>query len=398
MSLTPAENEAVTTLDLFSREKGLEHGIGRALGDLNSLGIIPSELGLDLLILATHVYAADTRISRATESQDTWTREIHLLVPVSSPSKWNSQTDLLQRMLRFLTGDIWTLDFRSRPRGFGKLIPAKSKAPRNVHAYSSIALFSGGLDSLIGAVDSLEAGNNQLYISHAGEGFSSTAQESCFNGLKHAYPGFSLNRLRLWMSFSNTLVRNVKPENTMRGRSFLFFAIGVFAASGFDDDFTLIAPENGLIAINVPLDPLRLGAMSTRTMHPFYLTRWNELLVGLGFRGHIENPYWDKTKGEMVLACQNQELLRGLIPLSLSCSSPAKGRWQGHGAEHCGYCLPCLIRRAALEKALGRSKDPTKYSLANLRSQVLDTRLAKGRQIRSFQAAIEQLHKKTSST
>ncbi len=389
VSLTTKDGEVVTIFDLFIRNRGLEHGIGRTLKDLNALGIIPSELGIDMLILAAHVYAADTRVSRSTESQDTWTREIRLVVPVSNPNKWKTQTELLERMLKFLTGDMWNLDFRSRPQGFGKLAPLKSKARHP--SYDKVALFSGGLDSLIGAIDSLQTGNNPLFISHAGEGFSSAAQANCFDRLKQAYPGLSINRLRLWMSFPNTLVPNVQPENTMRGRSFLFIAIGVFAASGFAGEFTLTAPENGLIAINVPLDQLRLGAMSTRTMHPFYLARWNELLTNLGLPGRIENPYWDKTKGEMVLACLNQELARELIPLSLSCSSPAKGRWQGHGAEHCGYCLPCLIRRAALEIAFGRGKDLTSYGLASLRSHILDTRQAKGQQIRSFQVAIEQL-------
>ena len=117
--------------------------------------------------------------------------------------------------------------------------------------------------------------------------------------------------------------------------------------------FTLRVPENGLIALNVPLDPLRLGSNSTRTTHPYYMARWNDLLTELGIEGRVENPYWDKTKGEMAAGCLNAALLAKLAPDSLSCSSPTKGRWQGLGIEHCGYCLPCLIRRAALESAWG---------------------------------------------
>ena len=30
------------------------------------------------------------------------------------------------------------------------------------------------------------------------------------------------------------------------------------------------------------------------------MARWNELLTALGIACRIENPYWDKTKGEMV--------------------------------------------------------------------------------------------------
>jgi len=114
----------------------------------------------------------------------------------------------------------------------------------------------------------------------------------------------------------------------------------------------IVAPH--LIALNVPLDPLRLGSNSTRTTHPYYMARWNELLAELGIDGRVENPYWDKTKGEMASACTNKALLLKLAPHSLSCAHPANARWQGRqgrGIEHCGYCLPCLIRRAALDSA-----------------------------------------------
>ena len=60
----------------------------------------------------------------------------------------------------------------------------------------------------------------------------------------------------------------------MPGKSF-----DAFAATGLAPPFSLAVPENGLIALNVPLDPLRLGALSTRTTHPFYIARWNELLA-----------------------------------------------------------------------------------------------------------------------
>src|SRR5712664_2091842 len=102
------------------------------------------------------------------------------------------------------------------------------------------------------------------------------------------------------MSFRDGLVKGVDAEKTTRGRSFLFLALGVLVGTGFAGPFTLRLPENGLIALNVPLDRLRLGSLSTRTTHPFYLARWNELLKLLGISGRLENPYWNKTKGEMV--------------------------------------------------------------------------------------------------
>src|SRR5690606_8482395 len=84
------DGEVETRLDLVVGERALDHGIGRALRDLAKLGVHPSEMGLDVLVLAAHVHAADTRISRASESQDGWTREIRLVMPVSDPERWTA--------------------------------------------------------------------------------------------------------------------------------------------------------------------------------------------------------------------------------------------------------------------------------------------------------------------
>lgn len=342
-------------------------------------------------VLAAHVHAADTRICRATESQDTWTREIRLVVPVRNYDRWTEAIPLLQRLLNFLTGDRWRLGFRPRPAGFEVLVPLR---PQLVRApFDDIALFSGGLDSLIGAIDRLEQGRTPLFISHAGEGATSDSQNTLFDELKKHYRPRSFDRLRLWMAFPRNFIRDVDSEPTTRGRSFLFFAAGVFAATGLRDPFTLRVPENGLIALNVPLDPLRLGALSTRTTHPFYMARWNDLLTALGITGSVENPYWDKTKGEMAAGCANKGVLENLVPSSLSCASPTKGRWMRRGIEHCGYCLPCLIRRAALRHVSGAT-DSTRYTLSDLSAHILDTREAEGQQARSFQFAIERLRQK----
>jgi hypothetical protein len=43
-------------------------------------------------------------------------------------------------------------------------------------------------------------------------------------------------------------------EDTLRGRSFLFFAIATLAATAIGGQVLMHAPENGLISLNVPLD------------------------------------------------------------------------------------------------------------------------------------------------
>jgi hypothetical protein len=72
---------------------------------------------------------------------------------------------------------------------------------------------------------------------------------------------------------------------------------------------------------------------------------------------------------------------------------PARtGRWTGRSTEHCGYCVPCLIRRAAITAAFGT--DPTPYALADLRAGVLNTGASEGQQVRSFQLATDRLRQK----
>ncbi len=384
-------DEILTRLNLIGDNKKLNYGIGHTLDDLMKLGIFPSEVGVDLFVFAAHVWAADTHISRSTESQDSWTREIRVVVPVSHPEKWNAASSTLKRALDFLTGDLWTINFRPRPTHLSKVAPTDSSQPRKI-PFDSIALFSGGLDSLIGAIDLLERGGNPFLISHAGEAATSNAQQKCFDALKIHYTESQLDRLRVWMSFPGVPVRGNELEKSTRSRSFLFFTLGILAGTGFNAPFVLRAPENGLIALNIPLDPLRLGSHSTRTMHPFYTARWNEVLEILGISGKIENPFWNKTKGEIVEACADKTLLQRLVPISLSCSSPTKERWRGKSVQHCGYCLPCLIRRAALRKGLGANADTTIYTVGNLRGRVLDTSKAEGQQVRSCQFAIKRLN------
>ena len=381
-----AADEVGSELDILA-SKRLGHGIGHALDDLKKLNLAPSEIGVDLLVVAAHVHAADTRISRKTESQDAWTREIRLVVPVSDPARWTASHDILKRALNFFTGDRWEIGFRARPETHGKLVsPVDHRAMPS--SFDGVSLFSGGLDSLIGAIDSLSAGETPLLVSHAGEGLVSKSQERCYDVLKAEFTKSDFDRLRVWMSFAKGLIDDVPSEYTTRGRSFLFFSLGIVAGTALPSPFTLKVPENGLIALNVPLDPLRLGALSTRTTHPYYIERWNELLASLGIGGNIVNPYWDRTKGEMARECADTSLLTKIAPVTLSCSSPTKGRWLKKTQGHCGYCLPCIIRRAALIDV-----DHTVYGIPDLKTQSLNTKKAVGQQVRSFQLAIKRIKK-----
>jgi hypothetical protein len=369
----------------FTSESGfLLYGIDHALSGLKKHGIYPSEDGFDILALAALVYLADTRISRIRHAEDSWTRELSIELPVFNLKKWASVGEIFTNMLNFLTGDRWKIFFTQRDKVLSEssLIAAECDA---------VSLFSGGMDSLIGTINHLESNHNIALISHAGDAHTKNAQQKLLTEFKDKYPGLTPSNFNLWMVFEKNCIPDGEIENSTRSRSFLFIAFGIFALSGMNGINVLQVPENGLIALNIPLDDLRIGSHSTRTTHPFYMNLWNKVLSELGLPYSIENPYWNKTKGEMAVECLNGHFLLETVKESTSCSSPQKARWLGQPSQHCGYCVPCLIRRAALHKTYGLVNDTTTYSAKSISEIIGAHAKGKGEQLRSFQMAIKRI-------
>jgi hypothetical protein len=360
------------------------YGIANSLDDLAHNGVYPSEDGLDILCLAALVYLADTRISRAVHSEDSWTREIAITLPVYNVEEWRSLGDTFTRMLNFLTGDLWRIDFCKREEMLQQTLLEKA-------SFDAVSLFSGGMDSLISTINHMEIGRTTALISHAGDGFTKNAQHRLLNELKSQYPKNEPTYFNLWMNFGKDLIPGGGIETSTRSRSFLFIAFGLFALTGMQSVSVLQVPENGLIALNIPLDDLRIGSHSTRTTHPFYMNLWNEVLVGLGLPYSVDNPYWDKTKGEMAAECLNKEILLQTMSVSTSCAHPSGSRWSGHAPQHCGNCVPCIIRRAAMHKAYGFLNDTTTYLTSSIKELIDAHAKTKGSQLRSFQIAIKRI-------
>lgn len=381
LSRKDTADKAYISIPLFVNGK-LRYGLAHLSERANELGIYPTEMGYDIITLAALVYLADTRISRERNSQDSWTREIELVVPVANPYLWNKMVSVVQRMLRFLTGDLWAVRFIKRD------VQLDSRGERKNKQYDIISLFSGGMDSLIGSIDYLEMKKNILLVSHAGDSLTKKAQNDLLGNLKKDYPNQNVDQVALWMQFPHNYLC-AGDETSTRSRSFLFISLAVFLITGTTNLRELFIPENGVIALNVPLDPLRLGAHSTRTTHPFYLKLWNDLLNGLETGESVRNIFWNKTKGEMADECLNKDELYKLISSSISCSSPQKARWKGYAPQHCGYCVPCIIRRAAMFKAFG--KDPTQYLVSNLADVLSDEEKEQSVQLKSFIYAIGNL-------
>jgi 7-cyano-7-deazaguanine synthase in queuosine biosynthesis len=312
----------------------LHHNLSR----LFKTPALPSPTVQAFLLATLGVWAADKWLPRRF-TPDAWTRHIILHLPVSG--EWLPLAPRLERVLNFLTGDDWTLKLREAPLDLG----INGEWP---HSWSpdGMMLFSGGLDSLVGALDFLEAGQRLLLVSHYDFGQLASIQQTLAAVLMGHYGAERVQHLGVRVQFPEA------PELSLRSRSLLYLALGLTAAAAFKPGMPLVIPENGWISLNPPLTGNRLGSYSTRTTHPYFL----EQLVGLWQEAHcaapLLNPYQDLTKGEMVRGCRNRNLLQEIFRLSVSCARPVVSRWQRGAAGSCGYCYPCLMRRAALH-ALG---------------------------------------------
>jgi 7-cyano-7-deazaguanine synthase in queuosine biosynthesis len=266
---------------------------------------------------------------------DAWTRQISLHLPVSS--QWLPLAPGLAHLFNFLTGDDWTLKLREAPLNLG----IKGEWPHSWFP-DGVMLFSGGLDSLMGALDFLEAGQRLLLVSHYDFGQLASIQQNLAAALIGHYGSDRVYHLGIRVQFPEA------PELTMRSRSLLYLALGLTAATPWGTATPLIIPENGWISLNPPLTLNRLGSYSTRTTHPYFLEQLTNLWREADCATPLINPYQLLTKGEMGRGCRNQEFLERLFRLSVSCARPVVSRWQGGPAGSCGYCYPCLMRRAAL--------------------------------------------------
>src|SRR5262245_22616096 len=83
-------------------DEGAHSGLRGLLHEFESRKWAIPERALDVAALAFSVYTADMSIPRET-SQDSWTREMALSVPVSDVELWSTQTSQLTRLLNYLT-------------------------------------------------------------------------------------------------------------------------------------------------------------------------------------------------------------------------------------------------------------------------------------------------------
>lgn len=325
--LPAAELVLVVDRNLVTGSKELEE----QLGTLTSLE-------KDLLVVAASVFAADLAVARG--EREAVTRNLELNIPVVNYHAFTRLVDEFEYILYLLSNDNWSLTFVAA-QGQAE-IPCEW--PRSE---GHTLLFSGGLDSLAAAVEQLDSGANLQLASHYTRNIvTKKSQEDLFEYLQVRY-GDRVTRFaaRITGQRSGDLhfPTDDEREASQRTRSFVFLTIAAIVARrrGFRD--LLLIAENGQLAIHLPLTAARIGSFSTHTAHPEFVHEMESLLADLfSFPFSIKNPFLYKTKAECIheLSVSHPDA----IGMSVSCWKGSRQRMR-----HCGECVPCMVRRIALE-------------------------------------------------
>jgi hypothetical protein len=348
-------NKLPTILDSNTKYFSLYSNSGRPnisfisndwLRELKRANIAPSNLVWDFVTIALSVAASDLSCERE-KSEDGWTRQIELKVYLCNPELWRTQYELLEKAFRFLTGDIWKFEFVNN----GVQAP-NSIIPLEIDA-DCVSLLSGGMDSLIGAIDLITDGLKPCFVSQEAKG--DVEKQIAFTS--------QLAPSQQHFRWKNPISLSGRNESSTRGRSIIFLGYALLAANTLSKWRTstvdIYVPENGFISLNIALNSGRLGSLSTKTTHPVFLGLIQDIWNNLGINANIVTPYQFKTKGEMLQECKNQDLVQSLV-----CSTTSCGKYLTHGRTHCGRCVPCMVRRAAFLKA--GMEDSTIYKYRDL--------------------------------
>jgi hypothetical protein len=233
----------------------------------------------DLLQVARTAYVADKKSLREAAA-DNWTRTIHIHVPVRAPGAWEGRAAAVTcELLQTLTADQWHLTFQPAS-------PTWIRQGRVIDNWKAaeVALFSGGLDSTAFAADlARQPGEDALLVMFY-DPATKSRQEAVFQEIG------AIRKRNVHKRVASQMVLGQPLELSSRSRGLLYLATAVYMAAAHGAPCVLL-PENGQLALNLPLSPSRPAACSTRSAHPRTLDLLNHLIIALGGDVTVTNPW-----------------------------------------------------------------------------------------------------------
>lgn len=318
-------------------------------------------VSMDLLEIAAYVFAADQALTRGGvvkfDYGDSWRRKLRFVIPVRCLAVWQRPAIQLALVaaLEFLTDDEFEFEFRqATDPAMPEQYLVDCVAPSGTE-FQEVILFSGGLDSLCGAVEQLLVkGHRGVLVSHRSSSRVFGRQQALFNTLHQ----LATEKSRPLPLHVNVTVNKGKDHNrdfNQRSRSFVFASIAAVVARQIGLP-RIQFYENGCTSLNLPVSPELIGARASRTTHPQTLALFGELfslLFDVPFQ--VQSPYQLCTKSE-ILGRLREQGHADLCKLTCSCGTV----W---GAQedrpHCGHCSQCVERRVSvLAAGLTDEQDP----------------------------------------
>lgn len=319
---------------------------------------VPGRL-TDLVEIAAYVYCADQAISRGGAAQRAmgadWRREFRFVIPVRNPDHWNNPnvSESLCAALSFLSEDEYAFEFEkaTNPIPFQDYLEFGDDDSTAFKA-DEVVLFSGGLDSLSGAIEELSTTEKRIaLVSHHSSSKIFDYQKQLIAALNERFPKRLIHLPVLMTRQQETLPA---PEYTHRSRSILYAALACAVARLFGKGQVRFF-ENGVLSINLPISEQVVGSRATRITHPLVLERFCEFFsAAVGKPIEVGNPFIWKTKAEVIRSIVDRGC-GGLIKHTVSCTR-TYDITKLH--THCGCCSQCLDRRFAVLAANAAEYDP----------------------------------------
>jgi hypothetical protein len=315
---------------------------------------------IDFLEIASYVYSADCAIPRGKnwtddDTTEPWSRDFSFVIPVRDLKFWAQEhiQSLIEKILNFLSNDKYSFKFVAlhRDRSEQPYFEFGDLKDWPFHAPDRVIMFSGGLDSLSGAVETAAHGGKVVLVSHRSVSTLDARQNLLFQQLEGLYPG-QLIRVPVWVNKAEKFGR----EPTQRTRSFLFSALGSLVAQSIEASGVRFF-ENGVVSLNLPLAQEALRSRASRTTHPLALHLLSSLCSAIVQNDFaVDNPFLFKTKTEVVAGLATYKAAQ-LIGSTCSC---AHSMFQTKTQRHCGRCSQCIDRRFATLAAELQSCDSSK--------------------------------------
>jgi len=313
---------------------------------------LPAKIA-DLQDVALATYAADRRSLRDFKGANTGQRQISVRVGVRDPGLWtkSNMVPILQEYLYWQSEDVWSFHFVQRR---AEQYPAEShhflfELPPERPV--TVSLFSGGLDSLAGLATHMQDNQSGSHILVSGYTHNRLAkrQRLLLEHIRHSTLGRDLpsakpSMCHVAIPFGLHKLRGQQEEKGQRTRGLVFLALGAATALQAGAD-TLWVYENGIGAMNLPLNETQLGVDNFRGVHPRSLMMAEELFgLALDQPLNIKNPFLFQTKAELCKALSPTELAVA-VQDTVSCDSfPLRVL----GKPQCGFCTSCILRRQSL--------------------------------------------------